>query len=71
MDIKDLIEKSLDPLKTWVKGLLNDLEDRLHGWVDRRILELKIEMKKESAQVLMDSSAADQKRLDQQEKASG
>ncbi len=70
MDIKELVEKALDPVKTWVKGLVNDVEDRLHHWVDIQIQKLRIELKRELAQMLTDSAEADQNRLDEQQKIS-
>jgi DNA polymerase III delta subunit len=63
----DVYEHTIGAVLEKVKGLQNDLEDRLHRWVDRRLLELKIEAKKEAAQVLMDSAAADQIRADAQD----
>ncbi len=67
----DVYEHTIGAVLDKVKALINDLEDRLHRWVDVQIQKLRIELKRELAEMLTDSAVADQKRLDEQEKAGG
>lgn len=65
----ELFDSAISKLTIRVQGWINDLEDRLKQWVHGQMEQARIDLKREIGLMLVDSAAAEEKRLQDQKPA--